>query len=99
MLATTGGERISLMFEKSDRTPANLWVERRLARGLMDAEIECRVYLASSLCREDALGKKPTYGRHTALKPMRDLAHADLVRFTIDRVTQLELILTYLTEL
>lgn len=87
------GERIGLMFEKGEKTRPNLWVERRFARELMGADIEFRIYLASSLYQPADDGGKPAYGRHAGLKAMRDLANADLVRFTICQIPQLDLIL------
>ena len=90
------GERVGLMFEKSEASKPYLWVDRKVARNLMDADIELRVYLASSLYQSAEPDGKLRYGRHAALKSMRDLANADLVRFTIDRITQLQEILAHL---
>lgn len=90
------GERIGLMFEKSDKTKPLLWVEHRFTRDLVGNDIELKVYPASSLYLAVEPGGKQPYGRHAALKGMRDLAHADLVRFSIDRVEQLRTILTHL---
>lgn len=84
------------MFEKGEKSKPNLWVERRFVSGLEEAGIEFRVYLASALYPTSAPDQKQAYGRHAALKAMRDLANADLVRFTIERITQLEMILAEL---
>lgn len=92
IIRSRSGERIGLMFEKGGRTKPYLWVARSYAPGLIEADIEFRVYLASSLYQAADTELKPLYGRHSALKPMRDLANVDLVRFTIDRVAQMELI-------
>lgn len=96
ILRAGDGERIGMMFEKHEATKAHLWLEQRHARHLMDAGIDHRVYPAAALYQEGASGEKQAYGRHAALKAMRDLANADLVRFTIDRVGQMEMILTKL---
>lgn len=84
------------MFEKGEKSKANLWVSRDHAQSLLDTGIEFRDYPASSLYQEAEPGKARAYGRHAALKPMRGLARADLVRFTIERVEQMELILASL---
>ncbi|MGA0613163.1 hypothetical protein [Paracoccus sp. KR1-242] len=93
IIRTTSGERVGLMFEKGERTKPYVWVERRFARDLLDLDIEFRLSLASSLYQEAETGGKRTYGRHAALKSMRDLANADLIRFTIDRPEQMGMIL------
>ena len=63
----------------------------------MNAAIEFRVDPASALYREVESGGKRPYGRHAALRSMRDLANADLVRCTIERFEQLETILAKLS--
>lgn len=62
-------------------------------------DIKFRVYSAADLYKPTESDGKPAYGRHTALKAMRDLANADLVRFTIDRVEQMQVILAKLAAL
>lgn len=99
VLQSHGGERVGLMFEKGERTKPYLWVERRFVRGLMDLDVEFRIYLASSLYQPAEDGGKPSYGRHAALKSMRDLANADLVRFTIATTRQMEVIVEHLAQL
>jgi hypothetical protein len=93
ILRAANGERTGLMFEKSEKTKPYLWVDRRFARKLMDANIEFRISLASSLYLADESDGKTRYGRHAALKSMRDLANADLVRFTIGQPDQIRFIL------
>lgn len=93
VLHSASGERIGMMFEKSPKTRPQLWVELQFAKSLMGADIKFRVYLASSLYKPAEEGGKTAYGRHAALKAMRDLANADLVRFSIDRISQLDMIL------
>lgn len=99
IIRANSDERIGLMFEKSGRTKPFLWLARAHALDLLEAEIEFRVYLASSLYQEAEPGGKRPYGRHAALKSMRDLANADLVRFSVDRIGQMALILEKLTEI
>lgn len=66
---------------------------REQASDLLNADIEFRLYPASDLYKPTDAGGEPPYGRHPALKMMRDLANADLVRFTIYRVGQVQTIL------
>lgn len=93
VLVTDGGSRIGLMFEKAPNTRAYLWVPRRFGHVLEEGEIETRVYPAAALHQVVAEGDKRRYGRHSGLKPMRDLANVDLVRFDIVTVGQIENIL------
>lgn len=99
VLVSASGERIGMMFEKGERARPLLWVARRHVPDLLDAGIESRLSLASSLYQAAETGGQASYGRHSALKPMRDLAHVDLVRFTIERIGQLEMILERLARL
>lgn len=84
------------MFEKTEKSRANLWLAQGLVGDLVTADIAFRIYPASALYKAPEPGGKQSYGRHAALKPMRSLAHADLVRFTIDRTEQLERVLEHL---
>ena len=93
ILASASGARIAMMFEKGDRTPAHLWMELRFARALSTAEAAVRVYPASALYLGDQQGREPAYGRHAGLKPMRELAQADLARLTVESVAQLAMVL------
>ena len=96
VLRTQDGDRIEMMFEKGEKSRANLWLACDHAVQLVTMGVEFRDYPASALYQPTEPGGKPVYGRHSALKSMRDLANADLVRFTIDRVDQMEVILTKL---
>ena len=89
-------DRIELMFEKAGNSRANLWLALDRIGDLSTLDVETRIYRASELYRPSEPGGKVVYGRHAALKPMRDLANVDLVRFTIDRAEQLEVILARL---
>lgn len=96
VLRRRDGERIGLMFEKGDSTDAHLWVGSRFAEVLLEADIEGRVYPASALYAPTKEDAKPAYGRHSGLKAMRDLANADLVRFTLRSRADLVVILDHL---
>ena len=96
LLRTGSGDRIALMFEKAPKTAANLWLPLTHARFLEGIDAPSRVYPASALYQEKEPGPRG-YGRHSGLKSMRDLANIDLIRFTIERVTQMEAILERLS--
>lgn len=93
------GERIGLMFQKDENSAPNLWVAQRFATELMEAGIDTRVYPASALYQAAGDGERRTYGRHAGLKAMRELANADLVRFTIERPGQMQFLLAALAGL
>ncbi|ETD86395.1 hypothetical protein U716_03280 [Rhodobacter capsulatus B6] len=99
LLVSRGGDRIGLMFEKGERSAANLWFARRFAGPLSEAGLTLRDYPASALHQLSSDGKARSYGRHSALKSMRDLANVDLVRITIERPTEMRLILDNLAAL
>ena len=93
VMVAASGARVAMMFEKGDRTPAHLWMELRFARALSTAEAALRVYPATALYLGDQQYREPAYGRHAGLKPMRELAHADLARMTVESVGQLAMVL------
>lgn len=90
LLRSASGEVIDLMFEKGPRTPANLWLLHAFAKNIWDAGIAARYSPGALLYQQkDATGKLK-YGRHSALKPMRQLANADLVCLTIRHEAEIE---------
>jgi hypothetical protein len=93
LVVAPNGERIGLMFEKAPNAPANLWVRADHARRLGNPGCDCRDYPASDLYVEKDKKGEPMCGRHTGLKTMRDLAHADLMRLTIQEIGQLQFLL------
>ena len=98
MLRGRAGDVIELMFEKGPHTPANLWIAANRVSGLLEiADIDHRLAPASVLYAVKGANDKPVYGRHSALKPMRELGHADLVCFRIEALTELDRILDHLT--
>lgn len=98
ILRSKDDDRIELMFEMNGSGWPKLWLTHAHARQLTDLGIKFRSYPASALYQSSESGGKLSYGRHAALKSMRDLANADLVRFTIDRPVQLQAILMKLAE-
>lgn len=83
LLRSADGGVVELMFEKGPRTPANLWVCRRFVEDLLDSDIPHRVSPAAGLFSTPDSAGPPRYGRHSALKPMPQMGHADLVCFAL----------------
>ncbi len=98
LLRSSDGERIGLMFEKGEKTQAHLWIETRFVTERMKAGVGYDSYPAAALYQSKGRDGKPVYGRHAALKAMRDLAHADLVRFTPKTPKELQLLLRNVQE-
>jgi hypothetical protein len=90
VLVTKDGERIALMFEKGPRSPANLWMRAKHAARIEDLILSRRDYPAADLYAGADEKGRPIYGRHAALKAMRELVNADLVKYEIEHVTQLQ---------
>ncbi|MFC7705219.1 hypothetical protein ACFQXB_13545 [Plastorhodobacter daqingensis] len=61
LLRSTSGERVSLMFEKHEKTKPHLWLEHRLVVNRIENDIEARFYPAAALHRAIVSGK--TYPR------------------------------------
>ncbi|BBU53859.1 hypothetical protein KU6B_01240 [Mameliella alba] len=74
LLDRCSGDVAEVTFEKVPKTPANIWVERSRADGLIGQPgPDYRIAPASVLfATKDAKGW-PVYGRHSALKPMHEL--------------------------
>lgn len=96
VLRSTEGDRINLMFEKSGKSRVKLWLAREHAGDLRKLGLAFDDYPASALYQPTEDGDVPSNGRHPALKSMRDLANADLIRMTIDRSNQMQVTLTKL---
>ena len=89
VLIAGDGERVGLMFEKGPNSPANLWMRADHASRIEDLGVARRDYPAADLYAAIDEKGRPIYGRHAALRQMRELANADLVRFEIDQSDQL----------
>lgn len=79
ILTTRSGKRVELMLEKSPKTPANLWIESRIAGPLATSSIKQRPSPASSLYITPGKSGVLQYGRHSALEKMPALGTADLI--------------------
>ncbi|MDO9637290.1 MAG: hypothetical protein Q7J44_01970 [Pseudotabrizicola sp.] len=98
VIRSKNGGRIEILFDTYGKGRAKLWIAQQYAGPLLNAGIEVHAYPASHIYKTTDEGTRLSYGRHSALKSMRDLANADLVRFTIIRVDQLEVILDQLLD-
>jgi hypothetical protein len=97
VLRSQSGERIELMFEKGPKSPPHLWMSRAHAAAIGQVGAVMREYPASDVNRvTDAVTARTIYGRHAALKSMRELAEADLVRLTPETAGQVNTILARL---
>lgn len=96
ILRSENDNRIELMFERDEKSRANLWLSKAHAQGLLGSGIEQRSYPASDLYQRQEGGNKEVYGRHAGLKVMRDLAHTDLERFTLTSSDQMMKIIRHL---
>ncbi len=96
LLRCSNGDAAELMFEKGPTSAPNLWVaERRVADLLKSPELQFRHAPASALFVSSGKDGKARYGRHSALKSMKELAFEDLVCFRITTLGELDRILDH----
>ncbi|MFV0514258.1 MAG: hypothetical protein ACK5MY_11610 [Jhaorihella sp.] len=99
LLKRADGNVAEIMFEKGPKSPPNLWVAHRRVTGLITRPgLQFRLSPASALFATKGSNDKPIYGRHSALKPMRELGHTDLVCFRITSPGDLDRILGHLQD-
>ena len=96
LLRSASGESVELMFDKGPKSPPNLWICQRYAGGLMQAGMDFQSSPAASLYQTVDGAGRPRYGRHSALRPMRQLGNADLICFRLRTLGELEHILNRL---
>ncbi len=97
LLRCSGGDRAELMFEKGPKTPANIWVaHKRVVDLIAGPGLHFQSSPASALFSTKGSNGKPIYGRHSALKSMRELENADLICFRITSPDDLERILDHI---
>lgn len=87
---------IELMFEKDPETEPHLWVVASQAAAIPECTIPRELYPKEELYKVPAKNGGMQYGRHAALEKMTMLGRADLVRFTLRSVADLDLILSVL---
>jgi hypothetical protein len=86
---------VAVMFERSDRVPAHLWLPAR-AVGLTLPAVPTEAYPASACWQKKNAKGEALYGRHSNLLQMPELAKADLTRVTLESPQQLRQILNAL---
>jgi len=97
LMRRSGGDAAELMFEKGPKSPPKLWVAKRFVHAMLsDESLEFRFAPAAALFTANGKDGKPVYGRHSALKPMKQLAHTDLICFRINTLGDLEKILEHI---
>jgi hypothetical protein len=96
VLRSAKGTSVEMMLEKGGTGNANLWVRSDFAPGISTDRIEQRAYPGRSVNTLTNNKGKKVYGRHSGLRPMEQLATADLTRFTLSTVADLDQIISVL---
>lgn len=97
-MRSSDGALIELMFEKGEKSPANLWVKEDFVRDLLNGSIPFTISPASKLFQTVGKTGEKQYGRHSALEDMMQLGRADLVCFALRSMADLEQILAVLAQ-
>lgn len=87
------GTTTEILFEKSDRTPANLWVLEAILAATENPGVTWKTSPASKLYQSPGANGKMKYGRHSALEKMEILGKADLACVNLSSVAQLDSLL------
>ena len=96
LLRQPDGTVVEIMFDKGPQSPANLWICERFVGSLLEGDIPFRRSQAQTLFATRSDDGRTIYGRHSALRPMRQLGTADLICFALRSPADLELILQVL---
>lgn len=97
-MRSADGMLVELMFEKGDKSPANLWVRQDFVQELLENQIPYTPSQASKLYQLVGKTGEKQYGRHSAIEDMMQLGKADLVCFDLRNMADLELILSVLLQ-
>ncbi len=89
---------VELMFEKDPETEAYLWVLAEQVASIARGTIPAEFYSKDDLYKVPAKNGGMQYGRHSALEKMTWLGKADLVRFTLRSVADLDQVLSVLMQ-
>lgn len=87
---------VAVMFEHSDRVPANLWLATRDVASLTLPAVKSEPYPVSACWQKKNARGEALYGRHSNLLQMPELAKADLIKIMLESPQQLRSILTAL---
>lgn len=85
---------IELMFEKRPETGPHLWALAAQVAAIPEGSLLAEPYPKADLYKVPAKGGGMQYGRHSALEDMTILGRADLVRFTLRSVADLDVVLS-----
>lgn len=96
VLRSSKGTQIEIMFEKGGTGNANLWVRSDFATGIPGNRIEQRIYPGKAVNTLTNNKGKTVYGRHAGLRSMDQLADADLTRFTLSTLADLDQVIAVL---
>lgn len=80
------GKVTELMFQQDPKSPPNLWVLEDRVKSLLSSDFTYKLSAANRAVNGN-------FGRHSAMKPMPQLAPGDLVCFNIQSLAQLDRIL------
>lgn len=87
------GTTVEIMFEKNEGTLANLWVKEAFVSTILDGDIDYTRKPASELYQKTGKNGEKLYGRHYSMEKMPQIGQADLVRFNLTSIHQLDRIL------
>jgi hypothetical protein len=96
-MRSSDGALVELMFEKGEKSPANLWVKQQFAMDLLDGRIPVTLSPAANLYQTVGKTGEKQYGRHSALEDMMQLGKADLACFALRSMADLNQVLEMLT--
>lgn len=97
-MRSSDGALVELMFEKGDKSPANLWIKQDFVKDLLDGSIPFSLSPASKLYQTIGKTGEKQYGRHSALEDMMQLGKADLVCFALRNMADLDRVLATLAQ-
>ncbi|KPP83622.1 MAG: hypothetical protein HLUCCO07_16295 [Rhodobacteraceae bacterium HLUCCO07] len=89
---------VEMMFEKDPDTEPHLWVLAEQVASIPKGTIPAEFYSKDDLYNVPAKNGDMQYGRHSALEKMTWLGKADLVRFTLRSVADLDHIVSVLMQ-
>ncbi len=89
---------VELLFEKDPDTDPHLWVLAEQVASIASGTIPAEFYSKDDLYKVPAKNGGMQYGRHSALEKMTWLGKADLVRFTLRSVADLDQVLSVLIQ-
>ena len=103
-LKANDGTDLQIMFQvyenqKTGRSaPPNIWFLKAAAKLMNTQKPAYKDYPASSINQRKPVTGRVTYGRHSGLKSMTQLAEADLLRFTPETIFEVEKLIAALKD-